>query len=286
MILSAGFHIGVKAEDYHRDVCAVPSLSSSIAQVLLRESPRKAWFQHSKLNPDYREAHEAKFDLGTAVHAALLENDHANIVVVEAADWRTKVAKEQRDAARAEGKVALLERHWADVMAMVGNASEFIAKSEIADHWRAADSEVTGVCEEQGVWLRCRFDKITKNRRTIMDYKSTEDAAPDVFSRLLVRMGYHIQDAFYRRVARNLGITAPRFVFLAQSCNEPYECSLHACDPSLQEIADAEVERAIGLWRKCVQTKEWPSHGGRIHYALPTSYMIQDHEQRVMEEAA
>jgi hypothetical protein len=144
---------------------------------------------------------------------------------------------------------------------------------------------VTGVCLEQGIWMRCRFDRITRNRRFLMDYKSTEDSSPESFSRLLVRMGYHLQDAFYRRVARNLGIVGPRFAFLAQSVNPPYECSLHACDEALREIADAEVERAIQLWRQCMQTKDWPSHGGRIHWAMPTNWMIQEHEMRLQEAA-
>jgi hypothetical protein len=70
-------------------------------------------------------------------------------------------------------------------------------------------------------------------------------------------------------------------VFLAQSCEPPYECSLHGCDPALQEIADAEVERAIELWRECMTTKNWPSHGGRIHWALPPNYMMKEYEERL-----
>lgn len=283
--MKAGFHIGVPADQYHADLCMVPSLSASVAKILLQESPRKAWFSHPKLNPDYRERHDDKFDIGTAAHSVLLESDQSKIVIVQADDWRTKAAKEQRFAARAQGKTALLERHHGAVMLMVKAAQEFIASSEIAEDWADSDSEVTGICNEGSVWMRCRFDRIRKSRRWIGDYKSTEDVSPEGFSRQIVRMGYHLQDAFYRRVTRNLGITGPRFAFLAQSVEPPHECSLHACDPSLIEIADAQVERAIGLWRQCVQTKNWPSYGGRIHYALPTNWMIQDHEQRLLEAA-
>jgi hypothetical protein len=63
------------------------------------------------------------------------------------------------------------------------------------------------------------LDRITKRRRFIFDYKSTEDASPDTFGRQIVRMGYHIQEAFYRRVVRNLGdrpaIRVPRAVVRA-----------------------------------------------------------------------
>lgn len=283
--MTPGFH-ALPAEQYHADrLTDSPSLSNSIAQILLRESPRKAWFSHPRLNPDYREEHEDKFDMGTACHAMLLENNPAALVVVEANDWRKKEAQEQRDSARAAGKTPILARHFAAVQKMVNAATTFLAQSEISEYWFDAESEVTGLCQERGVWLRCRYDKITKDRRVQIDYKSTVDASPDGFSRQLVRMGYHLQDSFYRRISRILGVPKPEFVFVAQSVEPPYECSLHACDPALQQIADAEVERAIGIWRDCMTRKEWPSYDKRIHWAMPTTWMIQDHESRMQEAA-
>lgn len=282
--MSPGYHV-MPAEKYHADPCVVPSLNCSVAKVLLRESARKAWFSHPRLNPAFVRKEESKFDLGTAAHAMLLEG--ANIIeVCDFDDWRTKDARAKRDAARLAGKTPLLRKHRDDVVAMVSAAEAFIEHSEIAAYWKDADSELVGVALEEGVWLRCRLDRIAKNRRFIGDYKSTEDVSPEVFSRQITRMGYDLQEAFYRRIARNLGATGPRFVFLAQSVEPPYECSLHACDPSLQEIADAEVERAIHLWRVCSQSKAWPSYGGRIHYALPTNWQIQNHEMQLLEKAA
>lgn len=277
--MTPGYH-RMNADKYHADPCVVPSLSSSLAQVLLRESPRKAWFCHPRLNEAFVSKEESKFDIGTASHAMLLEG--ANIIeVCDFDDWRKKEAQEKRAAAREAGKIPLLRRHRDDVVAMVAAAEAFIQHSEIADYWKDGESELTAICEEKGVWLRARLDRISKSRRFIADYKSTTDASPDAFSRQLVRMGYHIQEAFYRRVVSNIGSITPRFVFVAQSCEPPYECSLHGCDPALQEIADAEVERAIELWRQCMTTKNWPSHGGRIHWALPPNYMMKEYEERL-----
>ena len=273
------------AQKYHADPAPQPSLSSSIAQILLNESPLKAWYSHPRLNPDYREQHDGKFDLGTSAHAVLLEQDGSRIVVVDADDWRTKAAKEQRAAARAEGKTALLSRHHADVMEMVNVARAFLQDCEITEYWNEADSEVTEIWQEGSVYLRCRFDRLSFNHRCVIDYKSTTDASPDGFSRQITRMGYHIQEAFYRRGIRALGERDPQFVFLAQSCEPPYECTLHGCDPAMQQIADAEVDRAVQTWRVCAQTNRWPSYGGRVHWTMPTNYMIQEHEMNLMEAA-
>lgn len=277
--MTPGYH-KIPAAKYHADPCVVPSLNNSVAQVLLSSSPRKAWFSHPRLNPAFARKEEAKFDIGTAAHAMLLEGKNV-IDVCDFDDWRKAEARAMRDAARAAGKVPLLKKHRDDVVAMVSAAEAFIAHSEVAEYWPDGDSELTAVCEERGVWLRCMLDRITKSRRCIFDYKSTEDVAPETFSRQIVRMGYHIQEAFYRRVVRNLGATTPRFVFLAQSVDAPYECTLHGCDPALQEIADAEVERAIQLWRDCSQKKVWPSYGGRVHWALPPTYLMIQHEERL-----
>lgn len=283
--MTPGFHLGIPSERYHADPADQPSLSSSLAKILTSESPRKAWYSHPRLNPDHRDKHEAKFDLGTAAHALLLENDRSKLVLVNADDWRTKAAKEQRDAANAIGKTAILERHYDALAKMVDIALAFIAESEIADYWHEADSEVTGIAQDAGATLRCRYDRLTRDRLLSMDYKSTEDVSPDGFGRQIIRMGYHFQDAFYRRVARLNGIPDQKFVFLAQSVEEPHECTLHGCDPAMQEIADAEVQRAINLWRECMTKKKWPSYPTRIHWVMPSSWMMQEHEMRLQEAA-
>lgn len=283
--MTPGFHV-MPAAQYHADPTPLPSLSNSIASVLLRESPLKAWYSHPKLNPAYREEHDSKFDLGTCAHACLLENDPSKIEVIQADDWRTKAAKEQREAARAAGRTPLLEHHYVDVRRMVDAAVKFVAGSEIADYWFNAEPELTGIWSEGATWFRCRFDKLAKAGGMILDYKTTDSAVePEAFSRFLVRMGYHWQEAFYRRGASALGVSNPRFVFLAQSCEPPHECSLHGCDPALQEIADADIERAVQLWRTCLAKNQWPSYGGRVHYAMPTNYMMQEHEMRLQEAA-
>lgn len=270
------------------------SLSSSVAQVLLSESPLKARFSHPRLNLNFVQKHDSKYDIGTSAHAVVLEQDASKILVIDPADypskaggipsgWTNNAIRAARDNAYGAGKTPLLKTNYDDVRRMADAALEFIAESAIAEFWDEEDakSEVTGIWQEGGIWLRCRWDRLSIAKRFIGDYKSTTDVSPDVFSRQIVRMGYHIQDAFYRRGAKALGIVNPRFVFLAQSCEEPYECTLHDCHPALQEIADAEVERAIGLWRRCIMDGEWPSYSGDVHSAMPTAYMMQEHEMRL-----
>jgi hypothetical protein len=283
--MNSGFH-KISATDYHADKLADrPALSSSIAKIILKESALKAWTAHPRLNPVFKEEHDDKFDLGTCAHQLLLENDASRVVVVEANDWRTNKAKEEREAARAAGKTALLARHYADVRAMLASAQAFLKDCEIAADWKDGESELVGLVEDDGVILKARFDRITHDRKVIMDYKTSDSAAPEIFGMQIARLGYHWQEAFYRRVANLLGSQKPIFVFMAQSVEPPHECSLHGCDPAMQEIADADVKHAIAMWRDCMARNKWPSYGGRIYWTMPTSWMMSAHEQRLQEAA-
>ncbi len=266
------------AREYHADPCPAPSLSSGIAKILLAKSPRAAWFAHSKLNPNAVREDESKFDIGTSAHAMLLEGDSSGIVVVEADDWRTKAAREARDAAHAAGKTALLARHADDVRAMVDVAKTFIANSEIAGLWDDAKSEQTIIWQEQETWLRTRLDRLTTDRRIAFDYKTTGDASPDVFLRQIPRMGYHIQESFYRRSVRALGHDDPRFVFLAQEVEAPYDCALYGCEPGMQAIADAKVDAAISKWRTCLATGNWHGYSGRVHWCSAPAWLQAEAE--------
>ena len=159
----------------------------------------------------------------------------------------------------------------------------------MADLWHDAKPEVTALwCKGSAkdlIWLKARFDKFSAPNRWIFDFKSTDNAAPDVFQRQMFRLSMHVQEAFYRRAAVALGVESPKFAFLAQSVEPPHECSWHACDPALQQIADAQVERVIRTWRDCLKSNNWPSYGNGIHYAIPSAFMMAEHELAMQGEA-
>jgi hypothetical protein len=265
---------------YLADPAPQPSLSSGLAQTLLDRSPLDAWNDHPRLNPA-RVERDSGFDIGTTAHALLLEGDETGLVVVDADDWRTNAAKAKRAEAHAAGKTALLAKHADAVRAMVETARDFIADSEFADDWREAESERTIVWEEDGVWMRARPDRRTNDRRIVFDYKTTGDASPRVFSKQLVMMGYHFQDAFYRRGIRALGYSDPAFVFLAQETEAPYQCAFYRCDPMLREIAELKVENAIDRWRACITANNWPGFERRVHHVEAPYWLRMEHEEAI-----
>jgi len=282
--MTPGIHT-ISAEVYHADPCETPSLSSSIAKVLLNQSPRHAWMQHPKLNPDYRPEENSRFDLGSAAHALLLEGNQAKIAIIDADDWRTKKAKEERDTARENGLLPILAKYDFAIRQMVKVAKEFIETTELKGIFDNGKPEQTVIWQEHDIWCRTRPDWLTNDYKIILDYKTTDSAAPEVFIRQIPRMGYDLQSEFYTRGIYRLFHLMPVFIFLAQEIDPPYACSLVSLSNAYRDVADARVERAIELWSNCLSTDTWPSYNAAIHYAEAPGWMVYEYERQSEDSA-
>ena len=70
--LPPGLHFGLPDHVYHADPSPRPSLSSTLARVILDQSPLHAWTRHPRLNPFYESEDRKTFDIGRAAHRAVL----------------------------------------------------------------------------------------------------------------------------------------------------------------------------------------------------------------------
>ncbi len=280
--IGTGIHT-ISADLYHQDPCAAPSLSNSVAKILIDQSPRHAWIAHPRLNPRHQSGEDSRFDLGTAAHALLLEGSNAKIAVIDADDWRTKAAKEQRDEARENGLTPILAKHNRALNDMVGEAQSFLAKTELSGLYDKAKSEQTVIWQDDGgAWCRARLDRLADDHTWIFDYKTSTNAEPGYFSdRVIRQMGYTFQGGFYRRGLMAVDSDCdPEFFVLAQDIEPPYCCSLHALSPARKELASFEVQRAIDLWRECLDKNHWPGYSTQTHWSEPSAWEIADAEMR------
>lgn len=286
--MNPGLYPSMTAETYHADPADAPSLSASLARILYAQSPLHAWLAHPRLNPNYVREENEKFDLGTAAHSILLEGDGSRIVIVDAADWRTKAAKEQRDEARAAGKLAFLPDQFARVMEMVGAARSFLDTTELAGMLDTGMPEASMFARHEGIWIRCRSDLIAADRRVILDYKTTDRSAnPESWARSsLFSLGYDIQAAANLLLNRLTGgAEDAHFVFLVQECAPPYLCSLVGASPSVVETGRRKFDLAVRVWRECLESREWPGYGTQIAWAEVPAWELARVEERELMEA-
>lgn len=281
MILAPGMYPGVPFADY----LAQPAVSAGLLKVIINECPRAAWFQ-SWLNPAREPDDSHASDVGSIAHAILLEGSTDGVAVIDPENypsktgsvptgWTTKDIRAARDDARAAGKIPVLLPDMLAIENMVDSARHFIdslKNSEPAIYAAfqpdGGVSEVSCIWQEDGMTCRMRPDRLSNDRKLIVDPKFTERSVePGTWSRTqMTPMGYWISAAMYRRGCRHLFGTEPDYVFLVVSQNAPHLCSLVGVDPAGFDHGGMQVERGLRVWRECVERGWWPGYPARCVY--------------------
>jgi len=245
--IAPGIYPDLPEADYHGDR---NSLSASGMKKLL-DAPAKFW--HSLDNTE----HKYVFDFGTAAHRKVL-GVGAEIVTVDADDWRSKAAREARDEARADGKVALLAKDAAvvDAMALALESHRLAAhlftdgQAELSMFWHD---------EAWNVTRRARFDWLRQDGIAV-DFKTTANGNPNRLPAACHDFGYHIQEAQYRDVAAGLDAEVSDFVFVFQEKTAPYLVTVARLDPSFVSLGRTRCAEALERFRDCRNSGLWPGY--------------------------
>lgn len=250
-------------EEYLADPCVEPSLSASIAHLMVDRSPLHAKLAHPRLSPQVEERRAKHLDDGSIAHALLLEGDRSRVVIVNSDSYRTKASQEARDAAYADRKLPVLAHRMEAIEAMVAAARMQIAANEqLAPVFARGLPERTLVWEEDGVWFRIRPDWTPAGGSVFPDVKiSGGSAHPDQVARRGTDLGYEIRAALYQRGIRKvLGIENPLYVLVTIEDEPPYALTHCAYDPDTMQAAELRLDMAIERWRWCLKANRWPAY--------------------------
>ncbi len=284
--LKPGIHLDIASADYFADPCESPSLTQSIASVLLDRSPRHAALRHPRLNPAWEPYEDTKFNIGNAAHKLLIGRGK-ELVIVEADDWRTKAAKEARDDAHAQGNVAILAHQHRTAQAM---ADSFIEQTSEIPECRTAfmppaggHGEVVIIADYDGVTLRSMVDWM-RDTTHLDDLKTTGiSASPDRLPYAMADGGWDLQAAIQERI---LDVLDPanagrrHHYFYLQENDDPYEVTVCELPESVMTIGRAKLDKAIGIWRRCMESGRWPGYPRLVHAPVYPAHM----EARVIEQ--
>lgn len=279
MAYTEGIHT-MPAAEYHADPALQPSLSNSLMKTLLQKTPRHAWMDHPRLNPAYKPRADKKtFDLGTAAHSLLLEGVQ-KAARIDAKDWRTDVAKAQREEARAAGKIPILPSQYEATHAMVEAARSYIDTTHLRGIFERGQPEQVLLWKSMNVWCRARLDWLTDDRRDILDYKTTEVDSPAAFMRNNVAAhGYDTQSVWYPNGVQHITGERPRFTLLVQEVRPPFACYLVEIAETMTAVASSKVTRALTLWRDCLASNRWPGYPGHPYQAEAPVWAIREEEE-------
>ncbi len=258
-----GIFYDVPDADYRSDPCPLPSLTQSIAKILLDRSPLHAWHAHPRLNPDWRPDDPTKFDVGNIAHKLMIGRGKDIVVLEDFDDWRTKAAKEARETAAAEGKLAVLGKKFALADRMVLAAREQLELRKLGHLFRDGEGEVVTAWQEDGFWCRQMIDWLSPDRTIFCDYKTTDmSAAPHGLGRMMVNAGWPIQAAMGERGLKAVDplTSRRRFLFVVQETDKPYALNVIEMSETAMTMGRKMLAVAFARWADCVTSGIWPGY--------------------------
>ena len=252
MINSPGIY-EIAESAYHADPVETPSLTSSVADILMNTSPLHAWYAHPRLGGTYDDNSNRNMNLGSAIHDALLM-DMSKVDLIPYDNWRAQDARDMKINAYKNDRIPLLEK---DI--------DFVNKvyEKHKNHFKSMDNEKVyvwnekfdcfgkqhpGTTGEGDIWCRSRIDSIDHESRRIIDLKTTAMALSD-WSRTR-SINYLMQVGMYRRALNKVHGEEYGFFFAVIENYEPYELKVFSLDEMLVKLADEYAQAACSRWSK------------------------------------
>ena len=265
-----GFY-DISERDYHADKLApVPSLSSSIAKILLTETARHAALVHPRLNADKPAERDPSrpAEIGTAAHK-FLTGKGAQVVLIDAPTYQGKLAKEMRAEAYEAGHAPILiADHAAAMRIETAVRMRLGAIPETQDVLKTAAGEQVMLWQDTGgIWCRGMIDLWHAETLTAYDIKSTARGLSDRDLQALITGGWDVQAGLYIRglttlLPEHAGRFKWRWIVVQQ--DEPHEVRVIEADRLTMEMGDRKAAMAIATWRHCMVTGEWPGYPAEI----------------------
>lgn len=274
---------------YHSDPVIRPSLSHSVARILLDRSPMHAKAAHPRLNPDFEPTEQTGAMIqGTVLHKLILGRGDW-VKVIDAPDYRTNAAKDARDSAIKRGITPILRDAYSDMeKAAKAIVSQLCDDPEAHTFFAPGRSEAIAIGRIGPVWLRSMLDRLPNQEGApLWDIKSTDKSArPADWERSLTKT-YATQAAFHRLVA-GLALKRPvgEMRFIVFERKPPYALSIVACGDTLIEAAEAEIRRGIEIWTRCIIDGKWPGYGKGVHRIEAPLHMLARAEEAKLKWSA
>jgi len=265
----AGIHRECDVIAYHNDPAPEPSLSQSLAKILIDRSPLHAAIAHPRLtvqdvpDDDAAEKYVKAKVIGDAAHALMIGRGKS-LVVVDADSWRSDKAKAARADAETAGRLAILAKHRDAAAAIVTSARKQFEGHEEANCFTNGAGEVALIWQEGKLWFRCLVDWLHDDLRTVDDYKTTGmSVAPHVLGGRAADGGWHIQAAM---IERGLDVLDPegagrrKFRFIAQEQDSPHALNVMVMTEHWLTMGRKQLQHAVNVWEHCMATKQWPGY--------------------------
>jgi exodeoxyribonuclease VIII len=198
-------------------------------------------------------------EIGTAIHAAILEPERFDkeYCITEA---KLRTAKDYKEAKAVHGGELTLTAPEAKKVLGMREAveSNLHAMRMLRSPGHA---EVSAICKdpETGIMLRARYDWLSDDRIAV-DVKKTQDVRPGKFARSVGDYRYHVQQAVYAFVYKQItGDDLQAFYFLAVEEEAPHSNQMYLLDDLALEMGEFYFRRDLRTYADCIYSGKWPA---------------------------
>lgn len=214
-------------------------------------------------------------EFGQVFHAVLLGQPLDDLFVLIPGDVLTANGQRRGKAWDAfcdehSGKVLLKPSEYEPIRMMAESIVAHPKARALLESEGDVEQAVRWTCQETGLRLRCRPDKMTTE--AIVDLKSAADVSPKSFSVSAYNFGYHRQASLYSDgIAALTGERFP-FAFIAVRKTPPYTCEVFELSPDFVDLGRKENRDGLRRMKHCIDTGAWrqPTHGTIVELGMPT----------------
>ncbi len=278
VVTRPGLYPDLPAEAYHLDPVPGGSLSSTGARKMLGPDSCPALYRYWADNP---QPYKREFSFGHAAHCMVL-GAGPKVVVIDAGDWRTKDAREQRDAVLAAGDIPVLPHENMIVREMAARLREHPMASQLFEPGTGiAEASIFWADPESGVRCRARLDwlrhRAPDGRVIVPEYKTCVSASLDDLQKVIADRGYNCQAAHNIDGLRALGLADDdaQFVFVCQMKSPPYLVTVATPDRVSMQIGRFRMREAKRLYAECMESGRWPGFSDQVE-VLPLPRWIEN----------
>jgi hypothetical protein len=250
---------GLSNDEYHD----APGTSKTMLDEIAAASPLHFWAK--RLDPNRVREQKDAWDLGNAIHMAILEPDLlvSRIAAAPVCDRRTTAGKKIAAEFELEhaGKLHLTHEDYQMVLAVRDAvwrhpvASGLLTRGHAEQSYFAPDPET-------GALLKCRCDYIMDDLSMILDVKSTVDASPAGFGKSAANYRYDLQSAWYPDVVQLVtGERPAHFVWIAVEKAPPFAIGIYVATADQVKRARAICRRDLLNILEHERTDTWPDYG-------------------------
>lgn len=260
--------LGMSDKEYH----GFDSLSSTGARTLL-EVPAKYKYQMDNPRP-----YKPQFEVGHAAHTMIL-GEGGDIRVIDAKDWRSKAAREERDYHLLKGRTPLLTHEHRQVVAMYDAVMANQTARRLFEH-AGGVPELSFFWDdvEHGVPLRARTDWLIQGE-TIVDLKTTVAAGVSDWEKAIGTYWYHLQAAWYSEAVFQAYDFVPNFYWVVVEKTPPYLTAVYSIEPDALRAGFFQANKAVERYAECLSWDFWPGYPPQIQPVGLPGWLMRQQKQ-------